>query len=444
MTDPVRIQTIRRDFPALQQSFEGKPPIYFDNACTTLVPQTVITAMNDYYLYYPACGGWRSRHRFSREVTTRVDGNLEAGIKGARQKIQEFIKAGLKQEIIFTSNTTHAINLVALGFNFQPGDIVLLTDHEHNSNLVPWLRLQSRGLIKIDYLRSLPDGRFDLDEFRRKCSSQRVRLVSLAYTSNLTGYNIPAREIIEIAHHYGARVLLDGAQTVPHQAIDVQALGVDLLAFSMHKMCGPKGIGILYAKSELLENRAAQSDRLEPVILGGGTVNNTSFDSYGLLDSPEKFEAGVQNYAGQIAAGTAVDYLLGIGMADIQQQELLINQFLTTELHKRYGGRGWFDIIGPQAAESRGGILTFLVKRPNCFGISDELNRRSNIMIRDGAFCVHAYLNQLLGAGWSEPGLPSGHRMVYRLSLYFYNTLEECRIFLDTLDEVFQEYCYLD
>jgi cysteine desulfurase/selenocysteine lyase len=325
MTDPVRIQTIRRDFPALQQSFEGKPPIYFDNACTTLVPQTVITAMNDYYLYYPACGGWRSRHRFSREVTTRVDGNLEAGIKGARQKIQEFIKAGLKQEIIFTSNTTHAINLVALGFNFQPGDIVLLTDHEHNSNLVPWLRLQSRGLIKIDYLRSLPDGRFDLDEFRRKCSSQRVRLVSLAYTSNLTGYNIPAREIIEIAHHYGARVLLDGAQTVPHQAIDVQALGVDLLAFSMHKMCGPKGIGILYAKSELLENRAAQSDRLEPVILGGGTVNNTSFDSYGLLDSPEKFEAGVQNYAGQIAAGTAVDYLLGIGMADIQQQELLIN-----------------------------------------------------------------------------------------------------------------------
>jgi cysteine desulfurase/selenocysteine lyase len=444
MTDPVRIQTIRRDFPALQQSFEGKPPIYFDNACTTLVPQTVITAMNDYYLYYPACGGWRSRHRFSREVTTRVDGNLEAGIKGARQKIQEFIKAGLKQEIIFTSNTTHAINLVALGFNFQPGDIVLLTDHEHNSNLVPWLRLQSRGLIKIDYLRSLPDGRFDLDEFRRKCSSQRVRLVSLAYTSNLTGYNIPAREIIEIAHHYGARVLLDGAQTVPHQAIDVQALGVDLLAFSMHKMCGPKGIGILYAKSELLENRAAQSDRLEPVILGGGTVNNTSFDSYGLLDSPEKFEAGVQNYAGQIAAGTAVDYLLGIGMADIQQQELLINQFLTTELHKRYGGRGWFDIIGPQAAESRGGILTFLVKRPNCFGISDELNRRSNIMIRDGAFCVHAYLNKFLGAGWSEPGLPSGHRMVYRLSFYFYNTLEECRIFLDTLDEVFQEYCYLD
>ena len=420
------------------------PPIYFDNACTALTPQSVITAMNDYYQRYPACGGWRSRHRFSREVTGRLEGDPEKGIRGARQSIQQFIHARSNKEIIFTSNTTHSINLVALGFNFQPGDLVLLSDHEHNSNLVPWLRLKNQGKIKINYLNSLPDGSFDLEDFRQKCASRRVRLVSLAYTSNLSGYTKPAKEIIEIAHRFGARVLLDAAQTAPHMAIDVQDLDTDFLAFSIHKMCGPKGIGILYAKSELLEIPGANPDYLEPVLLGGGTVNNTDYEGYELLNYPEKFEAGVQNYAGQIAAGTAADFLTQIGMSQIQKQVLLLNQYLTEELHKRYVGQGWFKIIGPSSAQDRGGILTFLIERPNCFRISDELNQRANIMIRDGAFCVHSYLNQLLGAGWAEPGLPSQHRMLYRLSLYFYNTLEECRLFLDNLDQIFQEHCYLD
>jgi cysteine desulfurase/selenocysteine lyase len=444
VADQQWVQTIRQDFPALNQIFEGRLPIYFDNACTSLVPQSVIAAMDEYYQQYPACGGWRSRHRFSREVTRRLEGSQEDGTQGARIKLQQFIHAAVPQEIIFTSNTTHSINLVALGFNFRRKDVVLLTDHEHNSNLIPWLRLQSLGLIKLDFLHTLPDGDFNLEELRLKCASQQVRLVSLAYTSNLTGATLPASEIIKIAHSHGARVLLDGAQTAPHIGIDVQALNVDFLAFSVHKMCGPKGVGVLYAKSELVDDRAGQADCLEPVILGGGTVNNTTYEKYGLLDSPEKFEAGVQNYPGQIAAGTALDYLAQVGMTNIQKQELLLNRYLTDELLKRYSPQGWFKIIGPQAAEARGGILTFMVKRPNCFGISDELNRRSNIMIRDGAFCVHSYLNELLGTGWSEPGLPSQHRMVYRLSLYFYNNLDECQTFLNTLDEIFQEYCYLD
>jgi cysteine desulfurase / selenocysteine lyase len=439
-----RLQQVRADFPALQQTLDGKPPIYLDNACTSLVPQMVIDSMNEYYTAFPACGGWRSRHRFARAVSSRIDGNTAEGILGSRRQIQEFIHARSEKEVIFTSNTTQSINLVALGYNFKPGDLVLLSDHEHNSNLIPWLRLQSKGLIKIEFLMPAADGRFDLADLEQKCARQAVRLISLAYTSNLTGYTLPAPQIIAIAHRYGARVLLDGAQTLPHQAVDVQQLGVDFLAFSIHKMCGPKGIGILYARSELLKASEKEKDYLEPVLLGGGTVSDAAYDGYGLLDSPERFEAGVQNYAGQIAAGVAMQYLQKTGMQDIQQQVQSLNQFLSGELLKHYGRCGWFSILGPPAASERGGIVSFLVKRPNAMRISDEMNQKANIMIRDGAFCVHSYLNNLFGKGWAEPRLPTEHRMVYRVSLYFYNTLAECRTFVDTLDQIFEERCYLD
>jgi cysteine desulfurase / selenocysteine lyase len=198
-------------------------------------------------------------------------------MKGSRQILAEFINAGSEKEIIFTLNTSHAINTVALGFQFQPKDVVLLTDEEHNSNLVPWLKLQKAGLIKVDY--TLPSDRddFDLDGFEHKMKTDRVRLVSMAYTSNVTGYTLPAREIIKIAHQYGAIVLLDGAQTVPRKTIDVQYLDVDLLAFSLHKMCGPRGVGVLYAKRELLGwNRREENETgqvIEPVIFSSSALN---------------------------------------------------------------------------------------------------------------------------------------------------------------------------
>ena len=437
------VNKAREDFPALKHFYNGKPPIYFDNACTTLVPQIVISAMNEYYERYPACGGWRSRHLFASEVRKRIEGDTESGIGGARARIQKFINAELPQEIIFTSNTTHSINLVALGFNFRKGDRVLISDHEHNSNLIPWLRLQNRGLIKLEHLDSSEDFHFDIEAFEKKLSTGKVRLVSLAYTSNLTGYTMPAQQIIKIAHSYGARVLLDAAQSVPHQPVDVKKLGVDFLAFSIHKMCGPKGVGILYARSELLGNRSGNRDMLEPVILGGGTVKDASYSDYSLLDSPESFEAGVQDYPGQIAAGIAADYISSIGFRRIQEQQKLLNQYLNDQLVSRYGATGWFKILGPQDPAKRGGILTFDVKRPNAVGISDELNKTGNIMLRDGAFCVHSYLNHILGQGWSEPRLPSQHRMVYRVSLYFYNTLDECRLFIDSLDNIFRERGYI-
>ena len=334
-----------------------------------------------------------------------------------------------------------------MGFKFQPGDVVLLTDIEHNSNLVPWLKLQKTGKIKVDYITSKPDGVFDLMAFEQKMKDVRVRLVSMAFTSNATGYTIPAKEIISIAHKYGAKVLLDGAQTIPHKTIDVQELDVDFLAFSIHKMCGPKGVGALYGKKELLGRSPHEEDEtgniVEPIILGGGTVGDTTYYSYSLLEPPERFEAGIQNYPGQIAAGEAIKYLQQIGMERITAQENRLNSFLTQELLSRYGRSEWFRILGPQDAAQRGGILTFELKRPNAVGVAEELSEKSNIMIRDGVFCAHSYFNAQFGQGWTHPKSHSEHRMVYRVSFYFYNTIEECRVFLETLDEIFKERSYI-
>ncbi|HUK51148.1 MAG TPA: aminotransferase class V-fold PLP-dependent enzyme, partial [Terriglobales bacterium] len=340
---------------------------------------------------------------------------------------------------------THALNTVALGFKFKPGDTVLLTDIEHNSNLTPWLRLQKKARIELDHIESKPDYSLDLESLKAKLETGRVRLVSMAYTSNLTGYTISAKDIIRTAHQNDARVLLDAAQTVPHRAIDVQDLDVDFLAFSLHKMCGPRGVGVLYAKDELIGQKPHEdegADVIEPSMLGGGTVSDTTYNSYDLLEPPERFEAGIQNYPGQIAAGASVNYLRQLGLGNISSHENQLNDYLTEQLLKRYGETGWFTILGPSDAAQRGGILTFEIKRPNCLGIAEELDERSNIMIRDGAFCAHSYLNKRLGQNWARPRLPAEHVMLYRVSLFFYNTLEECQVFLATLDKIFEERGY--
>jgi cysteine desulfurase/selenocysteine lyase len=441
------VEGYREHFPSLKRQRNGKPPIYLDNACTTLTPQPVIDSINRYYSDFPACGGRRSHHWFAGEVTASLEGNAGKGIKGARQLIAEFIHARSEKEILFTLNATHAINAVALGFNFQPRDVVLLTDKEHNSNLIPWLRLQDTGLIRVEHIGTNHDDGFDLQAFEQRLKNGGIRLVSMAYTSNLTGYSIPAAEIIKIAHQYGARVLLDGAQTVPHQSIDVQALDVDFLAFSIHKMCGPRGIGVLYGKSELLNFKARKEsgigDVVNPTILGGGTANDTTYQDYSLLDAPEGFEAGIQNYAGQIASGAAIQYLQQVGIDRITAHEYGLNRFLTEELLSRYGDTGWFKIFGPQDPALRGGILTFEVKRPNAIGIASELDRKNNIMIRDGVFCVHSYFNSQYGQGWMHPKSHREHRMIYRISFYLYNTINECQVFIGTLDEIFKERCYI-
>jgi cysteine desulfurase/selenocysteine lyase len=280
----------------------------------------------------------------------------------------------------------------------------------------------------------LPDGEFDLEVLEKRLEAGGVRLISIGYTSNLTGYTVPAKEIIKLAHSKGVHVLLDGAQYVPHNKVDVQELDADFLAFSIHKMCGPKGVGVLYCRKD---------SNIEPTQIGGGTVSDTTYQSYNLLNPPESFEAGVQNFPGHIAAGSAINYLESIGMERISGYETELNSFLTEELKSRYGNTGWLNIIGPENPRKRGGILTFELKRPNAVGIAEELSKKNNIMIRSGAFCVNSYLNRLYGVGWARPSLPSEHRMLYRVSLYFYNTVEECQIFLESLEEIFKERSYI-
>ena len=440
MNSQVILESYRDDFPALTRRRNNQPPIYMDNACTTLVPRQVIASMNEYYTDFPSCGGRRSHHWFAEEVTRRIEGDTYQGIKGTRPSIAEFIHAGSEKEIIFTLNTTHAINTVALGFKFKADDVVLITNREHNSNLLPWLRLQKLGLIQVEHTVAQRDDVFDLEEFENHFKGKQIRLVSMAWTSNVTGTTIPAQEIIAIAHRHGARVLLDGAQTVPHQAVDVRALDVDFLAFSLHKMGGPRGVGVLYAKQELVQG----GDAIDPAILGGGTVDDATYDSYRLLQAPEKFEAGIQNYSGLIASGATIEYLSQVGMERISAHEERLNSYLTDALRNRYGDLGWFTILGPQEASCRGGILAFEVRRPNAVGIATELDAQSNVMIRDGVFCVHSYFNERFGANWIHPKSFRDHRMIYRVSLYFYNTLAECDVFLQTLEDIFKERSYIE
>ena len=447
MSDQDFYEKIRCDFPALARQKNGKPPIYFDSACTALVPRQVISSLDQYYEEYPACGGRRNNHWFANEAIRQLEGSPSAGITGARRDIADLIHADSEEEIIFTLNTTYAINMVALGFNFHPGDVVLLSGREHNSNLLPWLRLQQAGLVEVAHTAADFSDAFDLDAYENIFKNNRVRLVSMGYTSNITGVTLPAKEIITIAHRYGARVLLDGAQTVPHQTVDVRDLDVDFLAFSVHKMCGPRGVGILYAKSELIGKDGVQwtpgDDFVKPVILGGGTVKDAFYGDYQVKRGPEAFEAGIQDYAGIIASGAAARYLRRIGLARIAAHETELNRYLSSQLLYRYGDMRWFAVLGSEVRDRQGGIVSIVIQRPNAIGMAKELSARNNIMIRDGVSCVHAYFNDQFGANWMHPKSHWDHRMICRASFYLYNTLWECDVFLDTLDEIFRDRCYL-
>ena len=397
----LNIEKIRQDFPILQKKLSGKPLIYFDNACMTLKPASVIAAMNEYYENFPACVG-RSAHKLSKLATEKYT--------EAREKVAKFIGAK-PSEVIFTRNTTEGINLIASCLDFKAGDIVLTTDKEHNSNLLPWQQLKEKGILhKICH--SKPDGTFDLENFKKNLDKN-VKLVSMVHTSNIDGTTIPAESIIELAHKNGSLVLLDAAQSVPHKKIDVKKLDVDFLAFSGHKMCGPTGMGILYGKFDLLK-------KLKPFMVGGDTVKSTTYETAEFLLPPEKFEAGLQNYAGAIGFGAAAEYLQKIGLENIEKHEIELNKFITEEIAKIPGVR----ILCPQNPELRSGIISFTIDGLDIHYVAQLLDNMANIAVRSGQHCVHSWFNahKILGS--------------VRVSLYFYNTKEEARIFIDTLKKI--------
>lgn len=399
----MNIEKIRRDFPLLNPQNGRKPIIYLDNACQSLRPQAVIQAVQQYYEEYPACAG-RSMHRLASEVSRQVD--------EARQQIAKFLHAGRKEEIVFTRNTTEAINLVANALTWKAGDVVLLSDKEHNSNLIPWQMLTKRYGVCLKFVPSNPDNTFNLSAYQQALQGG-VRLVAMGYTSNLDGVSIPAEDVVRLAHKHGTQVLLDAAQTAPHQRLDVRRLDADWVAFSGHKMLAPSGIGILYGKYRLLE-------QMQPFLVGGDTVASSTYEDCQFLPPPEKFEAGLQDYAGIIGMGAAIRYLQQVGLEAIEKHEITLNQYLSEALKSVPG----LQIIGPADARLRSGIVSFFIPGVDHHRIALMLDQMAGIAVRSGQHCVHSWFN--------SRGIPGS----VRASVYFYNTVDEARALVDALIKI--------
>ncbi|MFA6423662.1 MAG: aminotransferase class V-fold PLP-dependent enzyme [Patescibacteria group bacterium] len=394
-------EKIKNDFPLLNKQAKEKPIVYFDSACMSLKPKQVIEVMNEYYFDFPACSG-RSSHRLGELVTKKM--------KEARRIVANFISAD-EQEIVFTRNTTEAINLLANTLDLKNGDLVLTTDKEHNSNLIPWQVLTKKKGIRHEIVKLNDDGTFNLEKYKELVKG--ARLVSMVHTSNLDGTTIPAKEIIKIAHENGALVFLDAAQSAPHKKINVKDLDVDFLAFSGHKMLGPTGTGVFYGKYNLLE-------RLEPFMVGGDTVEYSTYTDHKMLKAPEKFEAGLQDYAGIIGLSEAVNYLETIGFDNIKEQELMLNRYITEEINKLPK----IKIIGPSDPALRSGIISFYIDGTDMHQVALMLDEMSGIMIRSGQHCVHSWFND------------KKIKNSARVSLYFYNTMEEAEKFISSLNKI--------
>jgi len=387
--DPERV---RGDFPALR----GGGLVYFDNACMALRPASVVDALAAYHAEYPACGD-RSLHRLGRRVDEEV--------ALAREAARRLLHARHVEEVVFTPNTTYGINLVAHSFPFAAGDVVVGSDQEHNSNLLPWLALARHGVRH----RAVPFG--DLDALRAALTPE-VKLVAMVLASNLDGASIDAGAVIDLAHRRGVPVLLDAAQAVPHRAVDVRALDVDFLACSGHKMLGPSGTGILYGKRERLA-------RLQPTLVGGGTVVDSTLEGATYRDAPERFEAGLQNYGGIAGLRHAIEYLERIGRDAIADHERRLTEVLDAGIRRIPG----VTVLGPPP-DRRGGITSFTLAGADVHQVCMLLDRSAGIAVRSGQHCVHSWFARRSLAG------------TVRASLYFYNTLGEVETFCAALESV--------
>ena len=401
----LNLTRLREDFPALSRFHKKKPVIYFDNACMTLKPKQVTDAILEYYHGFSGCHG-RTNHLFGNETTKHYE--------QTRRKLQKFFNAAYPEEIIFVRNSTEGINLLANTLNFNPGDIIVSSDIEHNSNLLPWQVLEKRKGIKRIIVSTNEDTTFNLDGFAEKVD-EGTKLVSVLSTSNLTGVSFPLSDIIQIAHKKGALVCVDAAQSGLSQKIDVQALDIDFMVTSLHKMWGPTGIGILYGKREILE-------KLPQFLCGGETIDDTTYGSATIAPLPDKFEAGLQNYAGVIGAGSTIDYINRIGQKNIYKQIQDLNIYASEQFSEIEGTI----FIGPKNPELRSGIINLLVENISAVDVSRILNESENIMIRVGKHCVHSWFN--------SKKLPDS----IRISFSAYNTREEIDVLVESFKDILE------
>lgn len=399
------VSQIRRDFPVLGREVRpGVRLVYLDSTATSQKPRQVLETMEKFYRESNA-NIHRGVHTLAEEATALYE--------EARAKIARFINAPSPRQIIYTRNTTEAINLVAYSWGrafLQPGDRILLTEMEHHSNLVPWYLLAQERHLELDFVPVREDGLLDLETYRRLLE-RRPKLVAFTHMSNVLGTINPAREMIALAHQAGAITLLDGAQSVPHFPVDVQELDVDFLAFSGHKMCGPTGIGILYGKMHLLE-------AMPPFLGGGDMIRAVHLGSFVPNEVPYKFEAGTPAIAEAIGLGAAVDYLQSIGMEAIAKHEHELTAYALERLEEVPG----LHLFGP-AATHKGGVASFTFDGVHPHDVAQILDQYG-IAVRAGHHCAQPLHERF--------GIPA----TTRASFYLYTTKDEIDKLVDGLYQV--------
>lgn len=397
-------ESVRQDFPILHQEINGKPLVYLDSAATSQKPTAVLKALQDYYT--------QDNANVHRGVHT-LSGRATDAYEGAREKVAKFVNAASHQEIVFTRNASEAINLVAYSWglsNLQQGDEVILSVMEHHSNLVPWQLIAQRTGAVLKFVELTADETFDLEQFKGLVSD-RTKLVSVVHVSNTLGCINPVKEICEIAHQYGAKVLIDACQSAPHLPLNVQEIDCDWLVASGHKMCAATGIGFLYGKLDLLRS-------MPPFLGGGEMIADVFLDRSTYADLPHKFEAGTPAIAEAISLGAAVDYLTNIGMDRIHDYETELSTYLYEKLAEIPQVR----IYGPKPSLGRAALAAFTAGEVHPHDLSTILDQ-AGIAIRAGHHCtqpLHRYLKAQSTA---------------RASLYFYNTKEEIDSFIIALRE---------
>ena len=391
------VERIRADFPILRRTIHGRRLVYLDNAATTQKPRQMIEALTRFYETTNA-NIHRGIHTLAEEATDAYE--------GVRGKVSAFLGAGAADEIIFTRNTTESINLVASAWgrkNLRPGDLIVLTEMEHHSNIVPWqLVAQATGAR----LRAVPiqaDGTLDMAAARAIIAAGGVKMVAVGHMSNVLGTINPVAEFAALAHAAGALLLVDGAQSAPHLPVDVQALDVDFFACSAHKMLGPTGVGVLYARRALLAE-------MDPYQGGGSMIARVQIEASTWAEGPAKFEAGTPNIADVAAFGAALDYLTALGMANVRTHEMELTQYALDELRRLPE----VQIYGPRTVTERGAVITFAFADLHPHDVSQTLDARG-IAVRAGHHCaqpLHASLNVEAGS-------------TTRASFYIYNDRDD-------------------
>ena len=396
------VEEIRKDFPILSRRVHDKPLVYLDSTASSQKPLAVIEAMDTYYRTYHA-NIHRGVYQISEEATAAMD--------KARVKVARFINARQSKQIVFTRNTTESINLVAYSWgnaNIRSGDLIILSEMEHHSNLVPWQLLAQRTGARLEFVPVTDDGLLRQDVYRQLLE-QGPKLVAIAHMSNVLGTINPVQEMIAQAHAAGAIVLLDAAQSVPHLPVDVQALDADFLCFSGHKMLGPTGIGVLYGKRNLLE-------AMPPFMGGGDMIRRVSLRESTWNDLPWKFEAGTPAIAEAIGLGAAVDYLNELGMENVLQHEREITAYAMEQLHSVPG----LTIYGPDT-NSRGGVISFTLDDIHPHDLASILDSEAGVAIRAGHHCAQPLMDRYSLAATA------------RASFYVYTLKEEIDILVQGL-----------